>query len=539
MNVSIGLYITDVKAAVADFKRHHIIERIWHKDHSVWRPDPTEIINRMGWLTVTDLMWKQIPTLEHFAQEIRDTGFRNILLLGMGGSSLGSEVLQKTFGSAEGYPQLIVLDSTLPVCVRAVTEAIDLPRTLFLVSSKSGSTIETLSLLHYFRSLVESEIGKERAKQNFVAITNPGTPLARKEGFRRIFLNPPDIGGRYSVLSYFGLIPAALIGIDIKKLLSRVNSIRKKCTSNESIYGNPGAWLGIIISILALRGRDKLTFITSPGISNFGLWVEQLIAESTGKDSKGIIPVVGEPLLEPVYYDDDRLFIYMRLKGDDNSTLDSRVKLIKSSGQPILILEMRDKYDLGAEFFRWEFATAIAGAILDINPFDQPNVQMAKDATERVLQEFLTSGRLSQVEVTHSLADLLGEIGKGKYLAIMIYLCQTPEMDEVLADFRRKVVKRYHIATTLGYGPRYLHSTGQLHKGGPNKGLFLQITTDHEIDLPIPGKPYTFGVVVDAQAKGDLQTLQSLGRYVTRVHFGHDYATVISKLTNKLIYQQQ
>jgi len=526
-----------VEATLADLGRRDVAGRMWRKDHTVWKPDPAEITNRLGWLTITGLMSEQVPLLQSFAQEIRDAGFRNVVVLGMGGSSLGTEVLRETFGSATGYPELIVLDSTVPAWVQAVTGAIDPAHTLFLVSSKSGSTIEPICLLQYFRSLVESAIGKERAGQNFVAITDPGTPLARlakEEGFRRIFLNPLDIGGRYSVLSYFGLVPAVLIGVDLAMLLDRADRMREACVSGVPVRENPGAWLGAWISTLALLGRDKLTVITSPAISRFGLWVEQLVAESTGKEGRGIIPVVGEPLVEPADYGDDRLFICLRLEGDDNSTIDAAVEHIKSSGQPVLVLEMKDKYDLGAEFFRWEFATAVAGAILGIHPFDQPNVQQAKDATERVLQEYTMSGRLPQVETADSLADLLAGVEKGKYLAIMAYLRQTPEVDKILGDFRRKVVERHHIATTLGYGPRFLHSTGQLHKGGPDTGLFLQITAGHEKEMPIPSKPYTFGVVADAQALGDLQALQSLGRRVIRVHFSRGDLAAISTLVRQL-----
>jgi len=532
-----GTFLGDVEAAVADLGRRDVIARIWRKDHTIWKPEPTEISNRLGWLTITDLMWQRTSALQSFAQEVRGAGFRFVVLLGMGGSSLGPEVLRETFGSAEGYPQLIVLDSTLPACVQAVTKRVDPIHTLFLVSSKSGTTIEPLSLLSHFQSLVTSAMGKERSGQNFVAITDPGSPLAKlaeEERFRHTFLNPPDIGGRYSILSYFGLVPATLMGIDVSLLLERADRLREACVSSAEVQENPGAWLGVIMGTLALRGRDKLTFVTSPAISGFGVWVEQLIAESTGKEGKGIIPVVGEPLVEPTHYGDDRLFIYLRLGGDDNSALDKATERVKSSGLPVLVLEMRDNYDLGAEFFRWEFATAVAGAILGIHPFDQPNVQQAKAATNRVLQEYMASGRLPLAEAANSLVDLLAEVQKGKYLAITAYARQIPEMDEVLADFRRKVFEKYQIATTLGYGPRYLHSTGQLHKGGPDTGLFLQITTDHRIDLPIPGKPYTFGVLADAQALGDLQALQSLGRRVARIHSGRGDVATISRLIIEL-----
>jgi glucose-6-phosphate isomerase len=542
MDVSIGTCLADVGAALADLRQRDVVGRIWRKDHTVWESEPTEIINRLGWLTVTDLMREQIPSLEHFAREIRGAGFRHVVLLGMGGSSLGPEVLQQTFGSAKGYPELIVLDSTLPACVHSVTEVIDPEHTLFLVSSKSGTTVEPLSLLDYFRDLAGSAMGEESAGQNFVAVTDPETPLARQaeeEKFRRVFINPSDIGGRYSVLSYFGLVPASLIGVDIPALLDRADRMRERCASDVPIGENPGAWLGAVMGTLALQGRDKLTLITPPTISSFGLWVEQLVAESTGKDGKGIIPVVGEPLVEATHYGDDRLFVYLRLDGDDNSDVDQAVKLIKSSGQPLLVLELQDGYDLGAEFFRWEFATAVAGAILGIHPFDQPNVQQAKEATERVLQEYINSGYLPRVEAAHTLSDLLAGAGNGRYLAIMAFVRQTPEVHKIFADLRRKVVERYHIATTLGYGPRYLHSTGQLHKGGPETGLFLQVTAGHERDLHIPGKPYTFGVLADAQALGDLQALQSLGRHVAKIHFSKGNEAAISRLVNEELAERR
>jgi len=359
---SIGSYLINVADALADLSRRDVVARMWQQDHTVWNSDPTEITNRLGWLTVSELMREQIPALQSFAQEVRNDGFRHVVLLGMGGSSLGPEVLRQTFGSAAGYPELIVLDSTVPAWVQAVTEALDLAHTLFLVSSKSGTTTEPLSLFYYFQSLVESAVGKENIGQNFVAVTDAGTPLAKlaeRENFRRVFLNPPDIGGRYSVLSYFGLVPAALIGVDITALLDRADSMRKGCTTPVPVSENPGAWLGACIGTLALQGRDKLTLVTSPAISSFGLWVEQLIAESTGKDGKGIIPIVDEPLVAAAHYGDDRLFVCLRLAGDDNSTIDTALENIKSSGQPVVTIELRDRYDLGAEFFRWEFATAV------------------------------------------------------------------------------------------------------------------------------------------------------------------------------------
>ncbi len=537
MLVSLGKYAADVATTLADLRQNDIMRRIWRKDHTVWKPDPSEIADRLGWLTVTEVMSDQVSVLEAFAGEVQEADFRHMVLLGMGGSSLGAEVIRQVFGGAGGYPELIVLDSTVPAAVQAVAEVINPAKTLFLVSSKSGSTTEPLVLFQYFRSLVESVSGREKTGQSFVAITDPGTPLARmaeEDGFRRTFLNPPDIGGRYSVLSYFGLVPAALIGVNIAALLERADGMREGCASGAPVDENHGAWLGACIGTLARQGRDKLTLIASPAIGSFGLWVEQLIAESTGKDSKGIVPVVGEPLAAPSDYGDDRLFIYICLEGDNNATTDAAVERLRSAGQPVVTQKMRDRYDMGAEFFRWEFATAVAGAILGIHPFDQPDVQKAKDATQRLLAEYTASGRLPQAETTGSLAHLLSQAGEGNYLAIMAYLHQTPELDGVLADFRRKVLERHHIATTLGYGPRFLHSTGQLHKGGPDTGLFLQITASHRKDLPIPGKPYTLGVVADAEAQGDLEALQSLGRLVARIHFDRGDGAEIKKLSRQI-----
>jgi glucose-6-phosphate isomerase/transaldolase/glucose-6-phosphate isomerase len=536
-HADLGTYLGDVEDALADLNRQDAIERMWRKDHTIWKPEPVEITNRLGWLTVTDLMQEQATALKTFTEEVRSAGFRHVVLLGMGGSSLGPEVLRQTFSQAAGYPELLVLDSTVPAWVQAVAVAIVPAKTLFLVSSKSGSTTEPNILYRYFRSLVESATDKVRAGLNFVAVTDEGTPLARlaeEAGFRRIFLNPADIGGRYSVLTYFGLVPAALTGIDITTVLDRAHGMQESCASRVPVHENPGAWLGACIGTLALKGRDKLTLVASPAIKSFGLWVEQLIAESTGKEGKGIIPIDGEPLLKPDQYGKDRLFAYLRLAGDDNSAIDTGIERIRASGQPVLVLDLKDKYALGAEFYRWEFATAIAGAILGINPFIQPNVQQAKDATERVLAEYVASGRLPQAETAGSVKDLLGEAKPGQYLAIMVYLKPTPEVDDAIRGLRQKIAEQRQIATTFGYGPRFLHSTGQLHKGGPDSGLFLQITASHEKDLPIPGKPYGFGVVADAQALGDLQTLQSLGRRVIRVHLRRGDGESVSELASQL-----
>ena len=520
---SLGDYLAGVESALSGLKSRRVISRIWSGDHTVWKPDPTEISNRLGWLTVTDAMREQTPAMQALAQEVRDAGIRHVVLLGMGGSSLGPEVLRQTFGSAPGYPELIVLDSTVPGWVQSVTDAIDPAHTLFLVSSKSGSTTEPNMFYAYFRGLVEKAAGKDGAGQHFIAVTDAGTSLEKlaiDQGFRRVFANPPEIGGRYSVLSYFGLVPATLIGLDLSKLIDRADRMREETFSNVTVQENPGAWLGAVMGVLAQQGRDKLTLVTSPSIGSFGMWVEQLIAESTGKEGLGIIPVAGEPLTSPNHYGGDRLFVYLRLDGDNNDESDRAVQAIQESGQPLVRLNLMDKYDVGAEFFRWEMATAVAGSILGINPFDQPNVQAAKDMTDSVLGQFERSGELPPMEASSSLGDLLSQAGPGDYLVIMAYIRQTPQVDQALDDLRRKVTARHGIATTMGYGPRFLHSTGQLHKGGPGSGLFLQLTGEHAHDLTIPGAPYTFGVLADGQAVGDLRALLASLRRAVRVDLG-------------------
>ncbi len=529
--------ISGVAEALSDFKRKDIVARLWQKDHTVWKPEPKEIVNRLGWLALPEAMKEKVPALKSFAEEVRDAGFKHVVLLGMGGASLGAEVLYDTLDRAEGYPDFRVLDSTVPDWVADVTEAIDPARTIFLVSSKSGGTIETSTFYKYFRGLVEQSLGREKAGRNFVAITDAGSSLAglaEETGFRRAFLNPEDVGGRYSVLSYFGLVPAALTGVDIISILKRAEAMGRQCAAGVPPEENPGAWLGALMGTHARQGRDKLTLVTSPSISSFGLWLEQLIAESTGKEGTGIIPVMGEPLMDAGYYGDDRIFIYLRLQDDENGDIDQAIEHIKSAGQPVVTLELKDRRDIGAEFFRWEFATAIAGAVLGINPFDQPNVQAAKDASGRVLQEFQDTGHLPSLEVSGSIAGLLAEGRRGDYLAIMAYTRQMPGLERACAELRRKVMEKQHIATTANYGPRLLHSTGQLHKGGPNTGLFLQVTMAHQHKIPVPDAPYTFDILADAQALGDLQTLKSLKRRVVRVQLDAGDVSAFARMVSDL-----
>ena len=531
---------TDVASALADLEQGQVISRIWSGDHTVWKSDPTEITDRLEWLTVTDFMREQTPDLVAFANEVKAEGFKHFVLLGMGGSSLGPEVLRQTFGGAPGYPELIVLDSTVPAWVRSVADAIDPAQTLFLVSSKSGSTTEPNMFYAYFRDLVEQAVGKENAGRHFIAVTDPGSSLASlggEQGFRRVFLNPTDLGGRYSVLSYFGLVPAAVIGLDVLKLIDRADQMRAETKPEVPLADNPGAWLGTVMGVFSQKGRDKLTLVTSPAISGFGLWVEQLIAESTGKEGLGIVPVAGEPLVSAGHYGDDRLFVYLRLAGDDNARNDAAVKEIEASGQPVVRLELQDTYAIGAEFFRWEMATAVAGSLLGINPFDQPNVQAAKNMTESVLGQFEASGKLPAMEDSAPVGTLLEQASAGDYLVIMAYIPQSPGVDTALDDLRRRVTKRYGIATTMGYGPRFLHSTGQLHKGGPGTGLFLQITAEHSRDLDIPGTPFTFAALADAQALGDLQALRTAGRRSVRVDAGSSPEQGIRRISEDLASQ--
>ena len=517
-----NINLKGVNAALANLQERNAVARVWQRDHTVWKPDPKEITDRLGWLTVTGRMRQDLPLLTSLAETVRGEGYGHVALLGMGGSSLGPEVLRQTFGSAPGYPELLVLDSTIPAWIEAVAHAIDPRRTLFLVSSKSGGTIETLSLYRYFRDLVGAAAGDSKAGMNFVAITDPGAPLetlARDQGFRRVFANPADIGGRYSVLSYFGLVPAALIGMDVGALLDRADAMSAACAAGGPVQDNPGAHLGAVMGGAAVEGRNKLTLLTSPSIGSFGLWVEQLIAESTGKEGAGIVPIAGEPApSSPDFYGNDRLFAYLRVEDDDNSELEAQVNALEAAGHPVVRLDLADRLDLGAEFFRWEFATAVAGAVMGIHPFDQPDVQQAKDLTDQVLQERQSAGALPAPEAPRSVENLLSDAGEeGGYVAIMPYVHGTAEIEAAFDSLRRRILERKRLPTTLGYGPRFLHSTGQLHKGGPATGYYLQITAERRRDLQVPEAPYTFGALADAQALGDLRALKAKGRRAAAV----------------------
>ena len=525
--LSLGSHSAAVVRTVARDGRE-VVRRIWEHDPDLWKPGDAEhaaiIRSRLGWLDVVATMQQHSDELAAFADDVRAEGVRDCVLLGMGGSSLGPEVFRTAFGSAHGFPTLHVLDTTDPVAIDRLTRLIQPERVLFIVSSKSGGTVETLSQMEHFWTTLE-ESGVADLGRRFVCVTDPGTSLAataRQRGFRRVFENPPDIGGRYSVLSYFGLVPAALCGIGVGALLARASRMLRQCSTEVHPSVNVGLVLGTACGILQRDRIDKITVLAPPEIAAFSLWAEQLIAESTGKEGTGLIPVGAEPIGPPEVYGDDRLFVALHL-GDDPD-FERGVDALRSAGRPVVDLRLDDTLDLGAEFVRWEFATAVAGAMLHIDAFDQPNVQESKDNTNRLLRIVEEGGTLPAPAPTGEddraaiVEGLLDELQPGDYLAIMAYVTPDTENEEALQELRTRLRDHSRAATTLGFGPRFLHSTGQLHKGGPNTGVFLQITTDDDVDVPIPHKPYSFGVLKRAQAQGDLESLRSHDRRVDHIH---------------------
>ncbi len=561
--VALGIHAAAVDDIIKDLGAHHVNVRVWEHDGTVWKDHPqivARIKQRLGWLDIA----KTIDLDRLVALQQRKYDVDHVVLLGMGGSSLAPEVIFKTLGAAAGYPNLIMLDSTDPSTIKQVEDSINLSRALFVVSSKSGGTLETWSFYRYFYEKVGGNGGQ------FIAITDAGSPLeseAKAKGFADLFLNPDDIGGRYSALSYFGLVPAALIGVDIKRLWSSAERLMAACGQNISASDNPGAWLGAIMGALAEAGHDKVTIQCSPSIAAFGSWVEQLIAESTGKEGKGLVPIVGATAGKPHDYSTDRLFIYLRVSGDDNDEMDAGINTLQQAGQPTVTLHLDDAYSIGGEFFRWEYATAITGKILNINPFDEPNVTESKNNTTRLLDEYQAQGSLpktnplivsgdvalyadqtmaktlydlcTQHQYQHNtmsglIAAQLNATQAGDYFALMAYLPATTEIDAKLEEIRRRLRHVTRRAVMLGYGPRFLHSTGQLHKGGANNGVFMQFTCDNPVDLAIPEVPYTFGVLKAAQAAGDLEALQGKGRRVFRLHFSGDLIDGLQKLLDAI-----
>jgi len=561
MSASLGEYEEIADAALARLGGQNLVGRIWQHDHTVWKPDPADITNRLGWLNIAETMRENIGRLEGLADAVRADGYTHALLMGMGGSSLAPEVFSKTFGAADGYLRLGVLDSTDPGTVLARDAELDMTKTLFIVSTKSGGTAETLSFFKYFYNRVAEAAGPDEAGQHFIAITDPGSKLAElaeRHRFRATFINDPDIGGRYSALSYFGLAPAALLGIDLARLLDR--AMQAACDADACKRpvegGNNAARLGAIMGSLANVGRDKVTFVTSAVVSSFGDWVEQLIAESTGKQGRGILPVVGQTPGEPDAYGEDRLFVHLRIKGDE--TDDRAVQALADAGYPVVTLGLRDSYDLGYQIFLWEMATVIAGALIDINPFDQPNVEAAKVQARQMVAAYQENGQLPELEpalqgegmavfgdvaaetVAEALNAFLGTAGSGAYVAVQAYVEPTPETDAALLALRTGIRELTSLAVTTGYGPRFLHSTGQLHKGDAGNGLFIQLTSSNSNDVGIPdeaGCPdssVTFGILESAQALGDRQALLDNGRAVIRIDLGTGVDDGLQKLTAML-----
>ena len=517
-----------------------VARRVWRKDESLWGgPGKPEIGNRLGWLTIAEQMLEHVGDLQQFVDEVKQDGFEDVVLLGMGGSSLGPEVIRRSFGEIEGGLRLHVLDSTDPAAVLKPDWKIDPAKTLFLVSSKSGGTIETISHFRHFHARVIEAVGEAEAGSRFVAITDPGSPLvaiAEKHGFRRVFENTPDIGGRYSVLSYFGLVPAALMGVAVDALLQRAQIAEQNCASLDDSSSNSGLWLGVLMGALAQEGRDKVTFVVSKPIVSFGLWVEQLIAESTGKEGKGILPVDDEPLNGPESYGEDRVFAYLRNADEPDEELDAKVKALGEAGQPTVTLSVHGALDLGRIFFFAEFATAVAGWAMGINPFDQPDVQDAKDSTTKVLEGYTKEGKLPDLPEADddALRELLSKAEPPRYVAIMGWLKPASAVDEAVAKLRASIRDRTKATTTFGYGPRFLHSTGQLHKGGPATGLFLQLVHDPGEDVDIPGAQYGFATLEEAQAAGDLLTLRDHGLPAERVRLEGDPVEAIDALRERV-----
>ena len=563
--VYLSNYEEIINQSLQELKSENVLSRIWSIDYTLWKSDPREISNRLGWLKSPELMQSKISELSDFSQDIIKEKFTTAVLLGMGGSSLAPEVFRKTFGIKRGYLDLIVLDSTDPGAVNDVYDRCDPSKTLFIVSTKSGGTVETLSFMKYFYNRVLQQLGENRIGKHFVAITDPGSGLekiAKHLHFRRVFLNDPDIGGRYSVLSYFGLLPAALLGVDLEVLLARAAQEVEYDSPKQELQ-SPAAILGLIMGILAKQGRDKLTFIMSEKIQYFGSWVEQLIAESTGKEGRGILPVVGEEILDVRDYTADRIFVFIHLKAD--KSFEDTIKKFSLSGHPVMVIVLDDIYELGKEFFKWEIATVIAGWSLKINPFDQPNVESAKILARDMVKSYKESGMLKEGDPVYTtnqiqfFGDVAGKSVKEifshlidsksidetsdsnrSYIAIQAYIKPDSALNESLHHLRTLLQKKYRLATTVGYGPRFLHSTGQLHKGDAGHGIFIQLSADMPADLDIPDEAgsdtssISFGILKTAQYLGDFEALKEGNRQVIRIHLGKSAVDNLNRLIHEL-----
>jgi len=547
---------TAVDNALTDWAKNDKVRRLWRADASLW--SGADENHWLGWLGITDDQVAHSANLTSLAAEVKQAGFKHALLLGMGGSSLCPEVLRLTFGKIEGFPELHVLDSTDPAQIKAIEAKIDLKNTLFIVSSKSGGTLEPNIYKQYFFARVKEAVGEKEAGNRFITVTDPGSKMqhvAENDHFRHIFAGMPSIGGRYSALSNFGMVPAAIMGIDVLKFLNRTEEMVHACGATVPAAENPGVVLGAILGTAANNGRDKLTIIASPGISDLGAWLEQLLAESTGKNGKGIIPVDRESVGKPDSYGTDRVFAYLRLASAPDRAQDAAVEALEKSGQPVVRIAVQDTYAIGEEFFRWEIATAVAGSIIGINAFNQPDVEASKIATRKLTSEYEATGKLpaeapffegdgvklyadpknaGALKQGKSLAEILkthlARAGQGDYFALLGYITMNAENEAALQTIRHSVRDKKKVATVLGFGPRFLHSTGQAYKGGPNSGVFLQITCDDAVDLPVPDQKYTFGVVKAAQARGDFAVLAERDRRALRVHLGKDVKAGLATL---------
>jgi len=545
-----------VNASLEDWRSNNKVARLWQKDASLW--SDTDEGRWLGWLTVADEQFLNLATFKQLAAEVKKTKFKHVLLLGMGGSSLCPEVLRMTFGKVAGFPELHVLDSTDPVQIKTLEKKLDLKKTLCIVSSKSGSTLEPNIFKQYFFERVKKAVGEKLVGSRFIAVTDPGSKMqqvAESDQFWKIFAGVPSIGGRYSALSNFGMVPAAAMGMDLGKFLKNTREMSKACGAGTTPDKNPGVLLGTILGVAANHGRDKITIITSPGIFDLGAWLEQLIAESTGKIGKGIIPVDRENLAKPETYGNDRVFAYLTLAGKTNKAQDAAVAALEKAGQPVIRITLPNTYTLGQEFFRWEIATAVAGSIIGIDAFNQPDVEASKIETRKLTSEYEAKGSLppespfftskeaklfadpkntAALSGGKSLAEVLkshlSRIGPGDYFAVLGYIPMNAENQAALQSIRISVRDSKKVATCLGFGPRFLHSTGQAYKGGPNSGVFLQITCDDASDLPVPGQKYTFGIVKAAQARGDFAVLAERGRRALRVHLGKNLKSGLKAL---------
>jgi glucose-6-phosphate isomerase len=542
--------MTDWRTQVQDeldaLAERNTVDGVWRRDPATWvtpSPGGTPASKATGWLDLPGQMAGLISELNEFTDAVRADGFTDVILLGMGGSSLGPLVIDRVFGTAPGYLNLHVLDSTLPGQITAIRDRVDLRRTLILISSKSGTTMEPLTLARYFRQQLV-EVGVEKPDEYFVAVTDAGSSLdalAKERGFRHSFNAPSDVGGRFSVLSYFGLLHAALIGLDIEKLCGPAVDMAAAC--GQTAPENPGALLGATLGALAACGRDKVTIVTSPGLSSFGLWVEQLLAESTGKNGRGLVPVAQEPLYDLAEYAQDRNFVYVRLSGDDNSSTDAHVDTLERIGQPVTRLELADKYDIGAEFFRWEFAVAVAATSISVYPFDQPDVESGKELTRNLLaaSEGVSQALPDSPDLKH-ISGVLNGVGQGDYVAILGYIPESDELDSAVTELRTAITKSTGAATTFGYGPRYLHSTGQLHKGGPGSVIGLVLVAGNDSALATPraesgvtvGNDYGFESLFIAQVMGDVETLHANGHRNTLGVLNKPYPEAIRSIAESL-----